>query len=134
MQLAYAFTANAAEVTPDNKLWVLGGDFDTITASQFPAVHLAMALVVKLLVPAMECNLAHELRVDLIDSDGHAVQPVAVTFNAQPNSERPGRDVAVSMVLNFQRLEFQRPGDYAFAISVDGHGLGSIPLNLVQVG
>ncbi len=42
MQLAYAMTALAAEVTPDGKLWMLGGDFDTLTAQSFPVTHPAI--------------------------------------------------------------------------------------------
>jgi len=70
MRLAYAFTANAAEVSPDGKIYILGGDWDRISTASLPVSQPAMALVMKFEVQPTECDQDHELRVELIDMDG----------------------------------------------------------------
>ncbi|HLQ34457.1 MAG TPA: hypothetical protein VK457_17370 [Chloroflexota bacterium] len=131
MQLAYAMTALAAEVTPDGKLWMLGGDFDTLTAQSFPVTHPAMALVVKLWAQLPECEREHQLTVELIDSDGREqIKRIEMPFRvAQP---APGRRIGANLVLHLVGLQFPKPDDYAFHILVDDIEIGSVPLTVAQ--
>ncbi len=77
MRLSYAFLANAAEFTPaDGRMWVLGGDFDTLAASAFPVTHPVMTLVVKISAQPAECHREHRLRIERIDSDGAQIQEI----------------------------------------------------------
>jgi hypothetical protein len=134
MRLAYAFIAHAAEFTPnDGRLWVLGGDFDTITAAEIPAIHSVMTLVVKLLVQPTECQREHRLRIELIDSDGARVHPeIGGPFMPSVRQDYPHRPVGVGMALTFLQLRLPHYGDYAFHILVDDLELGTLPLYLVQ--
>jgi len=133
MRLGYAFCASAAEFTPDGKLWVLGGDFDTITAPGFPVVHPAMTLVIKLRVEITECDHQHGLRILLLDSDGAIVQgPMEVSFTAQRRPEAPHRPVGVGLAINFQSMVFAREGDFAFHILVDNLGLGTVQVYVIH--
>jgi hypothetical protein len=131
MELAFAITAHAAEVTPDGKIWVLGGDFEVIHAPGFPVVQPAMALVVKIRLQPMECDQEHHLRVELIDQDAHPLrEAVTLPFTPRLDPNRPGRALSLSMVLNFQALRFETSGDYAFVILVDDAQIGNVPLTL----
>jgi len=133
MRLAYSFLANAAEFTgTDGRLWVLGGDFDTITATETPAMHPVMTLVVKLLVQPTECQREHRLRIELIDSDGVQVHPeIGGPFTPIASPEYPHRPVGVGMALTYLQLRFPRYGDYSFHILIDDLELGVLPLHLV---
>ena len=131
MRLTYAFCADAAQIAPDGKLYVLGGDFEVIHAQEFPAKHPALFLVVKLSVQPPECQREHQLRVELIGPDGHAVtKPIVLSFKAEPNSLYPHKPIGVGLIINFQNLQFQKPGDYAFHVLVDDLELDTVPLVL----
>jgi len=39
MKIAYAFLADAAQYTPDGRLWMLGGDIDTLFVPDIPITH-----------------------------------------------------------------------------------------------
>jgi|SRR5579884_1031506 hypothetical protein len=133
MQLAYAITASAAEVTPDGRLWLLGGDFDTLAAPNFPATHPAMALVVKLRAQPAECDREHQLVVDLIDSDGREqIHRIEMAF--QPRQAAPGKRIGVNLVMNIVALQFPKPDDYSFHILVDDEEVGVVPLSVVLAG
>ncbi len=133
MRLAFAFLADAAQSTPDGKLWVLGGDFEDLFVPEFPAMHGALALVVRLRVPPLECGQPHRLRVEFVDSDGKKADPqLALEFRAELAPGHPTRDVGAGFVLNFQQIRYERPGDYAFHIFVDDLESGIVPLYVRQ--
>ena len=133
MELRHAFVADAAQSTPDGKIWVLGGDFDTIFVPKFPVMHPAMALVLKITMQPLECDREHQLRIELVDDDGKKVHdPIQLSFHAQPDPRHPHRPVGVGMVLNFQNLRFEGPGNNSFHILVDDIELGRVPLYLVR--
>jgi hypothetical protein len=134
MRLFYAITADAAQFTPDGRLWVLGGDFDTIYSPQFPAVHSAMTLAVKLLATPRESEREHQLRVELVDADGQPFQePFVLPFTPHINAAYPHREVGIGLTLNYQNLRFDRPGDFGFHILVDGLEIGTLPLYVAQL-
>ncbi|MGI8549917.1 MAG: DUF6941 family protein [Dehalococcoidia bacterium] len=131
MQLAYAFPSSAAEFSSDGKVYVLGGDFDTLRVPGFPATQPSLALVVKLHVQPMECYREHRLRIDLIDDDGARVYPeIGLPFTPQTSPNYPHRRVGVGLVITLQGLTFPRPGGYAFHILVDDLEIGTVPLYL----
>jgi|SRR5579859_1351047 len=133
MQLGYAIIADAAQVLPDGKVNMLGGDFDTIYAPAFPARHNALAFVVKLLFSTLsEVETQHQVRVDLTDPKGgnHTLGSTVVIPEAKSGApELPAR---FSMVINLQNLEFQLPGKYSMRLIVDEKELGALPLYLKQ--
>ena len=55
MDLDFAFLADAADVSL-GKLFVLGGAFDTIHVSSLPAIHPALAVVLRLLLGPMDLD------------------------------------------------------------------------------
>lgn len=135
MRLSYAFTASAAEFSPDSRLYVLGGDFDTIQSPDFPFVMPTFALVVKLSIQPLECQRPHRLRVALIDSDGRPVnQEITIDFGVQPNPEFPHRNIGMGFAIQFSNTSFTDPGDYAFHMLVDDIELGVVPVHLAERG
>jgi len=132
MRLNYAFTATAAEFTPaDGRVWVLGGDYDTVSVPAFPVSIPSITVVMKFLLEPSECEIPHNLRVELLDSDGNRVrEPFIQTFASPRNQAAPGRAAGSGFVLNMPDTLFGAAGDYSFRILVDDHELGSIPLHM----
>jgi hypothetical protein len=135
MRIPFALTASAAESTPDGRVWILGGDFDTIFAAQFPITLPTMTVVVKILFEPGETGRSHTVRTELWDQDGEVVQqPLVHTFTPERNATFPTRNVGSLLTLNMQGLSFPNPGDYAFHVLVDDHLMATIPIYVMQQG
>lgn len=134
MQVEYAFLADAAQVSSDNKLSVLGAGIDELRAERFPATHLLIAFVVKLKLHPTECGREHHLEIELWDPDGqHVAPPMAGSFTAGRVADDPTRPVFVQMVLNLFQAQFPRPATYEFHVIVDRQHLKTVPLYVGQV-
>jgi len=134
MQLGFAFLADAAVATPDGKIGVLGGNFDTLFVAAAPAVHGILALVVNLRVQPAECGHPHQLRVLLWDPDGQQVlPPLELPFAPERQPERTHRAVNVKLIAYIQGLQIPRLGDYAFHILVDDLEMGVVPLYVEEL-
>ena len=129
MQLLLATLCDSA-ADYQGKLCVLGA-FDTLCAPQFPVVHPQCSLAVRVLFDP-EDRGRHELSIRLQDEDLHEVMPAftPVMDVALPPGQVPF--VTRNLVLNLQRLRFEKPGVYRFNISMDGSDLVSVPLRVTR--
>jgi len=133
MNVPYALTATAAETTSDGRIWVLGGDFDTLGSSQFPLTLPTITLLLKVSFEPAECGAVHRLRIELWDQDGTVIQsPFTTEFTPQRNVQFPTRPAGSVIALNMQGLSFPNPGDYAFHVLVDDHQMARVPLYVTQ--
>ena len=112
------------------KLCILGA-FDTLCAHQFPVVHPQCSLALRLLFEHGDQG-HHELNIRLLDDAGNEVMPpftpaMDVVF---PPGYVPF--VTRNLVLNLQRLRFDKPGVYRFHIKMDGDTQSSIPLRVTR--
>lgn len=131
-KLDFAFLADAAEAEPGRKFYVLGGGIDSIGAPGFPVVHPLISLVLRVLVHPAEVDGTHAMVIKLMDSDGGQLAQIDGTFAAQP-AETSGREIPMSMVLNFLSTRFEHPGDYSIEILINGQHMKSLPLRLHAV-
>lgn len=111
------------------KLYILGGQWDRLNVSQFPAQHPSMAVVLVVKVEYDEATVAHDLGIALM-LDGRPVGPAGVarfTTGHAPGTAR-GAPTFVSTALTFPNITFETPGRYEWAITGDGEPMGQIPL------
>jgi hypothetical protein len=134
MRLAYAFLADAAEFTPDGKLWVLGGDLDTIRVQEFPHTYPAMALVVKLLLHSDECGYEHQIQVRVDGPLGERVAEAQINSTVSARTDYPEEETGLAFVINYQQTSFPGPGTYSFTIIADDRAQGGIWLHLAGPG
>jgi hypothetical protein len=134
MEVAFAFLADSALTPPDGKLYVLGGGIGEIGAPAFPAIHSQISLIVRIRIHPSECDIPHELAVELWNPDGKVVGPtLRGQFGTGRNPRRPTAHVFAMVVLNYQRLEFPALGDYEFHILIDGHHKWAESLLLFEI-
>jgi hypothetical protein len=129
MQLQLASLCDSAS-DYQGKLCILGA-FDTLCAHQFPVVHPQCSLALRLLFE-QEDQGHHDLTIRLIDDSGEEVMPaftpaMDVTF---PPGYVPF--VTRNLVLNLQRLRFEKPGVFRFHVILDGDTLSRIPLRVTR--
>lgn len=130
MQLLLATLCDSA-ADYQGKLCILGA-FDTLCAPQFPVVHPQCSLAVRLLFDPVDSG-RHEMFVRLLDEDEREVMPpfppvIDVVF---PPGSIPF--VTRNVVLNLQRLRFEKPGVYHFAVELDGEPLIRLPLRVARL-
>lgn len=110
------------------KLCVLGA-FDTLCAREFPVVHPQCSLALRIGYDQADSG-RHEMLIRCLDPDGAECLP---PFNpvldvAFPSPFLPF--VTRNLVLNLQRVKFERTGLYRFAVQDNGRSLVGIPLRV----
>ncbi len=136
MRLAVGLLADYANVTADGKLNIMG-IFNVINAPQFPLVHPQMHLVVTLEAYAAEAHHKKQVEIRLMSPDG------APLFTAGGELEIPqqrdprlsGAPIGINHIIGLQNLRFEKPGDYHFAVLINGEVKEPpISLKVLQVG
>ncbi len=109
------------------KLNILG-TFDTIFSPQLPATHPQCSIALRLRFEKIEDEEGeHRIKVSIVDDDGHLVVPsFDLGLNVQMADE--AQSVAANWVINLQRLQFKRYGQYAIHLAVDGRSGATLPL------
>ena len=136
MKLVYTILADAAEAMPSGKLFVLGGEIDTIFVPAFPAIHNRLALVVKFdLEPEDEREASHTIRVDVSGLDNAMLMKGADLTFTTPSTEPavPDQPRRALLVLNFPPLLFPIPGKYTLQVVLDGNLVTEVPVR-AQLG
>lgn len=132
MRVAVAVLADSAVANPqDGKLYILGGGISAIGVQRFPAQHPALSLALGVEFAPSECGRPHTLEVTFLDPDGTPLLPkLTQQFVPQKNAVDGTLPTGWQAVINFQQLPFQKPGDNAFSIVIDGQEVVSLPLRI----
>ena len=107
------------------------GTFNSVHTRELPANYPQCSIVLRVVFKRVEEG-SHKLRINFVDEDGKFVMP---------SIERPF-DVSVpetdsfayrNFILNIQRLKFEKFGQHAIDIAIDGRQEASIPLEVKQI-
>ncbi len=110
------------------KLTVVG-IFDTLGAPQTPVVHPQLGVVAKLRFDDTESG-PKKVRFTLTDTDGRDVlQPLDLPIVA-PSPPPETSSSVVNLVMSIGAVKFERLGEHALDLSVDGVHVASTPLFL----
>lgn len=129
MQLTLATLCDSAS-DYQGKLCVLG-TFDTLCANQFPVTHPQCSLALRLLFFPADAG-KHTMNIELRDEAGKSLMPainpaIDVVF---PPGGAPF--ISRNLVLNLQRLAFEKAGLYFFSISVNEKQLIALPVRVAR--
>ena len=122
-----AFLLCDAATDQQGKLNILGA-FDNIYAKKVPTVHPACAIAARIRFEKVEEG-NHPIRINIIDEDGKSIAP---KLDGNVNV-RIGDDVdsrAANIVLNIQRLKFEKYGQYRIDLAIDNQIKGSLPFHV----
>lgn len=129
MEIQIATLCDAA--TDYNGKLNLLGTFDTIFASQLPAVHMQCSIALRIVFNKIEEG-AHKVKINFVDEDGKFVMPsidmpIDVAMPEEANFQ------SRNFIVNIHQLKFEKPGQYAIDIAVDGRMETRIPLQVRHV-
>ncbi len=113
------------------KLNILG-TFDAIWTKEIPVVHPRCAIALRLRFQRIEEG-THKIKIGIVDADGGAVAKHFETDAEIRFQNAPFGSVATNMILNFQGLKFQKYGEYAIDLSIDGRHEASLPINVSEM-
>lgn len=119
----------------EGKVYANGAFWDMLRFPSFPQILPSMSLVTVLRVPYRAYHQDHTVSLLLEDADR---QPLGLKVEGgfrvgtEPHM-RVGDPTLLPLAVNVNGLTFERPGDYAFKLEVDGAELLRYPFRVVQV-
>jgi hypothetical protein len=117
--------------TSNGKLNILGAFDQIITSQDFitkanPFIHPQLSVAVRIRFEQIEQGF-HRVQINFVDIDGNFVVP---PLQAEMEVRFPPNDTSgtINLVFNAQQIKFERFGEYAVDVAIDGKEEGSIPL------
>ncbi|HOW59348.1 MAG TPA: hypothetical protein PLO78_06470 [Candidatus Omnitrophota bacterium] len=133
MEVDFCLLADRAEAV-GGKLYVLGGAFDTIFAKQLPVIHKSLSVVIKLSFDAAEVDRDHDLRVIILDGDGHEVVAAGGPLHVGKNRLTPkGWPEGFLAVLNFENIKFEKFDTYGIRVLFNNTTHKTIRFRVAQI-
>jgi hypothetical protein len=117
MEVVLAVVCDYANVSMEGKLNILGV-FQELNPQVLPYSHPQMYLVVSFEAGAAEVGQQKHFRIVLLDTDGNEILLMEVRLWLK--AARPGGRSYINQVVGLQLTTFQRTGDHAFHILVNG--------------
>ena len=110
------------------------GAFDTLYARQFPVIHPACALALRLCFENEDCG-DHKLGISIADEDGEPLDKERMPIVGDLKIALP-EGVSFftrNLIMNFQGLKFEKDGVYSVDVTLDGELVSRTPIRLVKV-
>ena len=107
------------------------GTFNSVHTRELPANYPQCSIVLRVVFKLVEEG-SHKLRINFVDEDGKFVMPsIELPFEVKV----PENDSFAyrNFIPNIQRLKFEKFGQHAVDIAIDGRQEASIPLEVKQI-
>jgi len=122
-----AFLLCDAATDQRGKLNILGA-FDNIFAKKMPTMHPACAVAARIRFEKIEEG-SHPIRIRIIDEDGKSIGP-KLEGNVNVRIGDDADSTATNIVLNIQRLKFEKYGQYRIDLAIDNQIKASLPFHV----
>lgn len=107
------------------------GTFDTVLTHQMPAVHPQCSVALRIVFEKIEEG-PHRVKMNFVDEDGKFIMPsIEMPFDVALPAD--ASLLARNFIVNIQQLKFDKPGQYAIDIAIDGRHETGIPLQVKLV-
>ena len=107
------------------------GTFDTVLTQQMSAVHPQCSVALRIVFDKIEEG-HHKVKMNFVDDDGRFIMPsIEMPFDVSLPAD--ASFLARNFIVNIQQLKFDRPGQYAIDLAIDGRHETSIPLQVKQI-
>ena len=107
------------------------GTFNSVHTRELPANYPQCSIVLRVVFKLVEEG-SHKLRINFVDEDGKFVMP-SIEFPFEVKVPENDSFAYRNFILNIQRLKFEKFGQHAVDIAIDGRQEASIPLEVKQI-
>jgi len=107
------------------------GTFNSVYTRELPANYPQCSIVLRVVFKRVEEG-SHKLRINFVDEDGKFVMP-SIELPFEVNMPADDSFLYRNFILNIQRLKFEKFGQHAVDIVIDGRQEASIPLEVKQL-
>ena len=130
MDIEWLLIADSAQVV-GNKLYLLGGGWDTAFINQpFPAPY-SFAVAVAFKVPWDQTNQQHPFEIEVQDDDGNQMLSAKGQLEVgRPPGALPGSPQRAQAAANIG-MEVRKPGNFVIIARADGEEGGRFPFRIV---
>jgi hypothetical protein len=129
MDIQVAVLCDAA--TDNNSKLNILGTFDTIYAAHLPVTHPQCSIAIRMTFSKAEEG-SHKVTLNFMDEDGKPVMPPIPAMPVEVAVPDETMFLSRNIIVNIQKLRFEKEGLYSIEIALDGRQERSIPL-LVKV-
>lgn len=129
------FTTDHAAVE-SGKVYSAGAYWSVLRFPAFPATLQTASIVAVIQVPFHANQADHKFTISLQDTDGRNLPQLRVegTFRSAPTLEAAhGEPGVFPVAIPVYALQFERPGDYSFTMSIDDKNIARYPFRVVQI-
>jgi len=117
LDVEWLILADAAQVV-GNKLNLIGGGWDRLNISNFPANH-AMGLAMSIQVPWHQTNERHAFEIEITSEDGQSIQKAGGSFEVgRAPGTVPGQDQRLQVAVG-AIMQFAAPGTFVVIARID---------------
>ena len=131
MEVALALLADAANLTANGKLNVLGAFTSINVVGDFPYTHPSMTLVVKFEADRFEAGSEKQIEIIIADADGGQLH--RLTARATLPEPKGSQPIIVLTQIQFNNVQFAKAGSYAFVIMVGGETKHRVPFTVIDM-
>lgn len=129
--IEWLILADAAQVM-GNKLYLLGGGWDVLTANNPLPIQHPLSIAVAVRVPWNEANRRHNLEIEIMTGDGKSSTKVAGQFEVgRPAGTLPGQDQRVQLAFNAM-IKLESQGEYVVIGRLEGQEDRRVPFRVVE--
>lgn len=115
------------------KLYILGGQWDRLSAAALPVQHPTLSVVLVIRLEYSEAPRTYELSVELtLDGRSQGIKAVGQFAVGHGPGQVPGAPQFVPLAIPFNNLTFKTEGRYEWVITVAENELGRIPLEVTH--
>jgi hypothetical protein len=129
MELAYAFLAEAAEISRNGRFFTFNGGIESLTCASFPATIPTLAVVAKLRILPAERDVQHAVSVRFVDPDE---APFGPNFDSPVHVVKEGhpadRELYYVLIVNLIGLSVHKEGRHQVLILADDEELGRLTI------
>lgn len=134
MDLEYSLFADAAAVSSDGRVNLLGGGIDLVKGVIFPAPIHSLFAIARINMTPEEYKNQHDFMVEVFGPDKSKIrEDTHYTIMADPNEKKLGKKNWYMLSVHFQGMIFPAPGEYTFVFSVDGNKIGESAIEAVKI-
>ena len=131
MRVEWLILADGAQ-TVGNKLYLLGGGWDTVSAStSFPVEH-HMAVAVSFLVPWDETNMKHNFQLEILTEDGVSLTRIGGQFEVGRPAGIPGGSEQRSQIAVDMMIALPKVGVYVVVAKLEDIEQGKTTFRVVD--